>query len=310
MAVNIPSDHLTRPAASKVYNRSKRALERDLEDAYVAGDENVLAAFKLITNDDVIREAKNVSTELVQQLKMDGKNPTWCVSEAWLESTYGRKGESKREQSQNTDGHTEEEFRRTKPNGTKRTFADEREGTNDPGHDTIDNMYLPDDTEFLKERIRTLEREKMDEIKRHEKRESKLFQQLEVKDKQISAWDEVAQGITKGLATGQIVSTLPPGSEEQSNGSESGTEAGITRNQSPADTGDKRHETSSIVEAEVVERKRPRMASTAKATPGRQQKATRKKQPARKKKKTKKPARNTKKRNWLNTPIGELLSRR
>jgi hypothetical protein len=37
---------------------------------------------------------------------------------------------------------------------------------------------------------------------------AKLFQQLEVKDKQISAWDGVTQGLTKALATGQITPNI------------------------------------------------------------------------------------------------------
>ncbi len=72
-----------------------------------------------------------------------------------------------------------------------------------------DNMkLLPDDVAFLQDRIRTLEQEKREEVERNEKREAKLFAQLDVKDKQISAWDEITQGITKGLATGQITPNL------------------------------------------------------------------------------------------------------
>jgi hypothetical protein len=40
---------------------------------------------------------------------------------------------------------------------------------------------------------------------------AQLFAQLEVKDKQISAWDEIMQAMTKGLATGQLLPQLQTG---------------------------------------------------------------------------------------------------
>ena len=43
-------------------------------------------------------------------------------------------------------------------------------------------MLLPTDIEFLKERIRTLEREKREEVERNEKREAKVFAELDVKN--------------------------------------------------------------------------------------------------------------------------------
>lgn len=204
MAITIPDGYLTRPAASKVYNRSKRALERDLEDAYVADDQDVLAAFQLVTNDRDKREARAVTTELVEQLKMDGKNPVWCVSEAWLESKYGRKGESRPEPRQSDEKPDKQETPPPKSSNRSEDLPGDRGETGTTESGEVEHSYLPDDVEFLKERIRTLEREKRQEIERNEKREAKLFEQLAVKDKQISAWDEVTQGITRGLATGAI----------------------------------------------------------------------------------------------------------
>ena len=69
-------------------------------------------------------------------------------------------------------------------------------------------MALPTDLVFLKERIQTLEREKREEVERNEKREAKLFAELDVKNKQISAWDGITQGLTRALATGQIAPSL------------------------------------------------------------------------------------------------------
>jgi hypothetical protein len=204
MAVSIPSGYVTRSAAPRTFNRSKRALERDLDNAYRAVDEDVLVAFRLVTKDGVKREAREVTTELVEELKNDGMNPVWWVSEAWLESTYGRRGEPKPVQATKTSKRIEI--------GSARTKANEREARSGRSeHSDNDDVYLPDDIEFLKERIRTLEREKVEESIRNEKREAKLFEQLEVKDKQISAWDEVTQGIMRGLATGAIQPTLVSG---------------------------------------------------------------------------------------------------
>jgi hypothetical protein len=64
------------------------------------------------------------------------------------------------------------------------------------------------DTAFLRDIIRRLEREKEQEQERHDRIVAKLFGELDVKNKQISAWDELTQGLTKALATGQIAPNL------------------------------------------------------------------------------------------------------
>lgn len=299
MAITIPPNHLTRPAASKVYNRSKRALERDLEEAYKARDDNVLAAFKLVTNDGTIREATEVTTDLVEKLKMDGKNPTWCVSDAWLESTYGRKGEPKPDQKDEVEEHA------AKTGSAAVSDRREEENESDDGSDAgrsktgdAGSGYLPDDINFLKERIRTLEQEKLAEIQRNEAREAKLFEQLAVKDKQISAWDEVTQGITRGLATGQITA-LPGGRERQSSSPVTGANVDSKRQSTAAD----RNETSAVEDGEVVEVKEPTKSKTKQ-----QKSASRKKTTATRKKKssTKKPQ----KPKWYEMPtFRRLISR-
>ena len=309
MAVSIPDGYLTRPAASRVYNRSKRALERDLEDAYVAKDEDVLAAFQLVTNDRVKREAPAVTTKLVEQLKKDGKNPVWCVSEVWLEAKYGTKGEPKPEQTEKADRRIEKGTPRRKSDKSERTASDGQKDTGESEHSEIDDAYLPDNTEFLKERIRTLEREKSLEIERNEKREAKLFQQLEVKDRQISAWDEVTQGITRGLATGLITPTLLPGSTGQDGTPDGSTEEKSVRKDATFEEAVVTHQAADVGGAAVDSKKEKKGAKVqtkprkpkAKATP-------KKKRPT--KKRTKGQAKKAKKRSWLNTPISELFSRR
>ncbi len=315
MAVSIPDGYVTRPAASKVYNRSKRALERDLEDAYVAGDDDVLAAFQLVTNDRVKREAPTVTTELVAQLKKDGKNPMWCVSEDWLESKYGRKGEPKPEPKEAADRRIERDTRSSKSDKNPIEASDDRGGGDKDEPSGIDRVYLPNDVEFLKERIRTLEREKSKEIDRNEKREAKLFQQLEVKDRQISAWDEVTQGITRGLATGAIqpklVSGMAPkdesGQESESPPAPHAAQAPEVIDATPAAPS----KTAEGQKKQAPPKRKPRAPERRKAVKTKAGTTTKGKPPAKNKAATKKaPSKKAKKQGWLNTPISDLLFRR
>jgi hypothetical protein len=129
----------------------------------------------------------------------------------WLESKYGKKGKPKPDQTRETDSRTSKETARTKVDAGEQNAFDDRRNREPTEHKASDGNYLPDDVEFLKERIRTLEREKLEESKRNENRETMLFAQLAVKDKQISSWDELTQGIMKGLATGRLQPMLDTG---------------------------------------------------------------------------------------------------
>jgi hypothetical protein len=94
-----PSGFLTRPEAAKVYNRSQRALERDLDQALLAGDSDVLDHYKLVTKDGQIRDAHEVTVEAVKKLVYEGMTPVWYVEESWLEERYGKKGSPRARQS-------------------------------------------------------------------------------------------------------------------------------------------------------------------------------------------------------------------
>lgn len=139
-----------------------------------------------------------VTTGEVKQLVADGMTPTWCVREDWLEQEYGRKGTSKSAMSQDND----------KPSAQPTPEEPNSEQSTDAIATASSESPLPSRIAFLQERIRTLEREKQEEAVRAEKREARLFDQLAVKDKQINSWDEITQGLTRGLATGRLVPSL------------------------------------------------------------------------------------------------------
>jgi len=205
MSVNPPDGFFTRPDAATRYNRSQRALERDLDQALATGDRAVLAHWKLVTKDGNVRGAKDVTTEQVKQLVQEGQTPAWCVEGAYLEEQFGVKGSPKRRKTR----HTDDQF---SDSTASQSHVKPNESSGEEGSGPA---TLPNDTRFLKERILTLEREKQDEARRNAEREAKLFEQLAVKDRQISAWDEVTQGLTKALATGQLVPSLLPASPEE-----------------------------------------------------------------------------------------------
>lgn len=201
-----PAGCLTRPEAAKLFNRSRRALERDLDLALSTQDADVLDHWCLVTKDGEVREATGVATDEVKQLVADGMTPTWYVQEDWLEREYGRKGTSRPARSRDHD----------KPSLQPTPELPKLDQSTDTASSS--KSSLPSEIVFLQERIRVLEREKKEEAERSEKREAKLFDQLAVKDKQINSWDEITQGLTRGLATGQLVpSLLGTGSETAPN---------------------------------------------------------------------------------------------
>ncbi|MEX1028333.1 MAG: hypothetical protein WD049_10085 [Candidatus Paceibacterota bacterium] len=213
MPIAPPLGFLSRPEASKRFNRSQRALERDLSLALDMRDADVLKHWQLLTKDGKAYEGREVTHHEVKQLIADGMSPTWYIEEAWLESEYGRKGSPRPAKVSPlaeptpppSDSKETQTFSRSpSPAGSSEHFG------------AGDLEMLRSENAFLKERLRTMESEKQMDAERNERREAKLFEQLEVKDRQISAWDEITQGITKGLATGKLAPQLTwPAAEQQ-----------------------------------------------------------------------------------------------
>ncbi len=71
MTITPPKGFLTRPEASRLYNRSQRALERDLDAALRVRDKKLLVHWKLLTKDADTKAAEDIDIETVKKLQAD-----------------------------------------------------------------------------------------------------------------------------------------------------------------------------------------------------------------------------------------------
>ncbi|MGH3429833.1 MAG: hypothetical protein ACRDQZ_20065, partial [Mycobacteriales bacterium] len=106
---------------------------------------------RLRTEDGETREGIGVTPELLDQLRIKGKNPVWFLRVSWLEKTYGRRGRPQR--------------REQTPSGT--FTADTEEGS--------DGSSRPDMVRVLREQIRRLDQDKQD-----------LRDEIKIKNQQIA----------------------------------------------------------------------------------------------------------------------------
>jgi len=206
--IDIPG-YVLRLEAVEEYGRSEQSFRRDFIDAQKKDDQVSLKQVKVCLNDGTLIEGTDISRGVVDQFNSEGKQPVWFMSRDLLKSRYWKKGKPPKERANNT-----------RSQSARRDNESERQPPQ-----ISSGISMQNDVEFLKERIRTLEREKREEAERAEKREANLFAQLEVKDKQISAWDEITQGTTKGLATGRIAPQIEEGRQRDN---KSKTEPGPT----------------------------------------------------------------------------------
>ncbi len=86
---------VTKKEACRRYHRSHRQLTRDLGTAMTVANEKVLSNFRLRTEDGELRDGTDVTTDVITKLRVEGKNPMWFVRAAWMEKTYGRRGEER-----------------------------------------------------------------------------------------------------------------------------------------------------------------------------------------------------------------------
>lgn len=85
--------YLLKKEACEFYNRSLRQLARDFDKALARGDSKFIGNFKLRLEDGTVLEAHEVDKDQIQRFRDKGLNPTWYVNEAWMDATYGRRGD-------------------------------------------------------------------------------------------------------------------------------------------------------------------------------------------------------------------------
>jgi len=321
MSITIPTGFYTRPKAAKLFNRSQRSLERDLDIAYLAEDLDVLRYYKLVTKDNDLREATDVTTKQVEQLVQQGMTPIWIVEGSYLEREFGRKGLPRPRRTAEVDDQLSANAANSVSAVDARPLAPaiSREQT-DPG------SAMPNDLELLKRYVSRLEDENQREKERHDRIVAKLFDQLDVKDKQISAWDEITQNIYKGLATGKLQPNFSADDSKHKLLDAASTSLSNDTTEVIADAAliDEQTTTISTAKADKSHQSKPRVhprpsktASTRKKTKTSdhksaqesKRKATRKNKPPIKQERTIAKKKPSKKQTIWSTPISQLFTR-
>ena len=148
---------ITRKQASERCKRAERTLQRYWSRAIESHDDSVLKSLKLRTEDGEVIEGKNVTKEKIDDLKKQGRNPTWYVHATWVERKYGPRLEEK-----------------PKPVPTSRNESGEGESDSPtPPHSSDSIMPM------LREQVQKLEQDKQD-----------LRDEMKIKNKQIEQANE------------------------------------------------------------------------------------------------------------------------
>ena len=148
---------ITRKQASERCERAERTLQRYWSRAIESQDDTVLKSLKLRTEDGEVIEGKNVTKEKIDDLKKQGRNPTWYVHATWVERKYGPRLEEK-----------------PKPPPASQKEAGEGESHSQTPPASSDSI-----TPILREQIQKLEQDKQD-----------LRDEMRIKNKQIEQANE------------------------------------------------------------------------------------------------------------------------
>lgn len=192
MPIEPPTGFLTRPEASRLYNRSQRALERDLNVAIGTGNDDVLPHFLLQTKDGQIRQATDVSVEQVKAFVAEGMSPVWHVEEAWLLDTYGRKGEPKpRSQTRGQQEQDQTASASSKHSNSGQKDNDLPAGTDGEGTGAVYRQRFEQQTEEIRYLRNDLEikNEQIKEANSRTRESNLLMQELQ---KMLGSWQERA----------------------------------------------------------------------------------------------------------------------
>lgn len=87
---------ITKTEATESYERSHRQLTRDIADAMKSQNAKVLDHCQLRTEDGQVLEGSSVTPDIIDQLRLEGKNPVWYLRTTWLEEAFGRRGRARR----------------------------------------------------------------------------------------------------------------------------------------------------------------------------------------------------------------------
>lgn len=94
---------ITKKETAEQFQRSHRQVTRDLADAMKVQNPKVLDHCRLRTEDGETREGTEVTPELIDELRLSGRNPVWYLRVSWLEKIYGRRGHGQRRESSSDD---------------------------------------------------------------------------------------------------------------------------------------------------------------------------------------------------------------
>jgi hypothetical protein len=164
-------------SASQQYRRSPRQLTRDITVALEMRDETVLPHVCIRNEDGSVIEGTDITTDMVKELRAQGRNPMWYLRRTWLEQTYGLRGAG------------------DQPEKGDPEFDDDDESAKPESPTTGDGPVTPDLVQLMQESIRELKQDKV-----------MLTEQLKIKDEQIrettERWKEsnyISQGLNQRL---------------------------------------------------------------------------------------------------------------
>lgn len=91
--------YLTKADAARLFRRSERSLSRDITNAVKAADRDVLAHVRLRLENGSVRPGIEVTIDQIISLRdEDRQNPKWELETDWLETRYGRRGDTPQEE--------------------------------------------------------------------------------------------------------------------------------------------------------------------------------------------------------------------
>ena len=285
--------YITKQQVAHLFPVSERTVQRYISNQVRTQNNEALSNLALVT-DDGWHPGTEVTSELIGEVNRAGQKPRWYIRPSFAETLFGEKPDA-------------QPFESPPPNATRPPTGSPVHGPSLEAEEGSPHRSSEPTSGFLMERITTLERQMREERERHDQLVAKLFAQLEVKDNQISAWDDVTQGLTKALATGQLAPDFSRMLNAPANpSSESETDSAVVDVLTPQEEKEKSTEPEPEVQPQSAPTKPPtKPGPTRKRRPAksRTRKKTPKSKPTKAKRKDPEPK-------WWETPTFNKLLRR